>query len=179
MSGHSKWSTIKRDKAVNDAKRSQVFTKVSRLITVAARQGGGDEDTNPTLRLAVEKAKHARMPKENIEKAINKGLGKFVDGEKLEEVIYEGFGPGGEAFMVKTITDNRNRTVSEIRNIFAIHGGSLGTNGSTSYIFNPDPNTPTYVIDVDNDTFQKLASLMETLEDNDDVQEVYSNFRKS
>ncbi|MBN1162709.1 YebC/PmpR family DNA-binding transcriptional regulator [Patescibacteria group bacterium] len=176
MSGHSKWSTIKRDKAINDAKRSQEFTKIARLITIAAKKGGGDPDANPSLRLAIDKAKHARMPKDNIERAIKKGTGKGSDSENLEEIIYEGFGPGGVAYYIKVITDNRNRVVSEIRNILTSSGGSLGASGSTSYIFAQDPSKPSFVIEVDKETHGKLEKLNERLEDNDDVQEIYSNF---
>ncbi len=177
MSGHSKWATIKRDKAANDSKRSQAFSKLSRLITVAAKKGGGDIDANPALRLAVEKAKESRMPKENIEKAIDKGTGK-LNGEQIEEVTYEGFGPGGFAFMVETVTDNRNRTVAELRTMFSKHGGSLGGAGSTSYIFGHDPKNPVFMMDVDSDeTYDKLFDFVQALEDQDDVQEVYYNFK--
>jgi len=177
MSGHSHWATTKRDKAVTDSKRSQIFTKISRLITVAAKKGGGDIDGNPSLRLAVEKARDARMPKENIQKAIDKGTGKG-GGDILEEITYEGYGPEGVAFMVKTVTDNKNRTVGEVRNIFNRFGGSLGGAGSTSYIFGNDPENPSFFIDVnDKDVLGKLMALMDALDDIDDVQDVYSNFR--
>lgn len=176
MSGHSKWANIKRDKGINDAKRGKLFTKVGRLITVAARQGGGDIDMNPTLRLAVEKAKDARMPKETIDRAIQRGMGKGDEGN-LEEVVYEGFGPKGEAFFVKGITDNRNRTVAEIRMIMNKHGGSLGGSGSTSYIFSTDPKNPAFLINVPESEKANLANLCEQLEDHDDVQEVYFNFK--
>jgi len=177
MSGHSKWATIKRDKAANDSKRGQVFSKLSRLITVAAKKGGGDLDSNPALRLAVEKAKENRMPKENIEKAIDKGTGK-LSGEHIEEVTYEGFGPGGFAFMVEAVTDNRNRTVAELRTIFSRHGGNLGTPGSVGYIFGPDPKNPVFCMEVtDSDISDKLFDFVQALEDHDDVQEVFYNFR--
>jgi YebC/PmpR family DNA-binding regulatory protein len=177
MSGHSKWSTIKRAKAVNDSKRSQIFSKVSRALTVAARQGGGDPDTNPALRMAIEKAKEARMPKDNIERAINKGMGVSKDGESFEEAVYEGYGPGGVAFMVSTITDNKNRTVADIRNIFGRFGGSLGGAGSTSYVFGNDPQNPSFNVEVTDKTMaDKLVSLSEELDNHDDVNEVYSNF---
>lgn len=177
MSGHSKWATIKRDKAANDSKRSQAFSKLSRLITVAAKKGGGDLDSNPALRLAVEKAKEARMPKENIEKAIDKGTGK-LSGDQIEEVTYEGFGPGGFAFLVSTVTDNRNRTVAELRTMFSRHGGTLGGAGSTAYIFGSDPKNPVFMMEVtDDETADKLFDFVEALEDHDDVQEVYYNFR--
>lgn len=177
MSGHSKWATHKRGKAINDHKRSQIFTKITRLITVAARDGGGDPDANPKLRLALEKAREASMPKENIQKAIDKGTGKG-GSDNYEEIIYEGYGPNGVAFYVTTLTDNRNRTVSEIRNIFNRAGGSLGTAGSTAYIFLPDPNNPSFYIDIeDTSQAESLKSLYDALEDHDDVQDLFTNFR--
>jgi YebC/PmpR family DNA-binding regulatory protein len=176
MSGHSKWSNIKRKKAVIDAKKGKVFSKLSRGIMVAARQGGGDPDSNPVLRLAIEKAKEVSMPKENIERAIKKGTGELSGGQDLQEVIYEGFGPGGEAFYIKALTNNKNRTVSEIRSVFDRHGGSLGDAGSTSYIFAEDPDHPTYKVDVEMQQKNKLRQLLEDIDDHEDVQEVYVNF---
>lgn len=176
MSGHSKWSTIKRDKAVTDSKRSKAFSKLSRLITVAAKKGA-DIDGNPSLRLAVEKAKEARMPKENIERAIAKGSGQGT-GESFDEITYEGFGPQGVAFMVNSLTDNRNRTVAELRTMFSRHGGSLGVAGSTAYIFGNDPKNPTFFIDISDEALgQSLLDFVDLLEDHDDVQEVFYNFR--
>lgn len=173
MSGHSKWANIRRDKAVNDAKRSQIFTKVSRAITVAARKGA-DPASNPSLRAAIEKAKEARMPKENIEKAIQRGAGGY-GGAEFEEVIYEGFGVEGVAFYVKALTDNKNRTVSEIRNIFSKHGGALGAAGSTSYIF-VDPTNPIYEVEItEKNKAKSILDLEEALDDHDDVSEVYHN----
>lgn len=178
MSGHSKWSNIKRKKGVNDAKRSQEFTKVSKLITIAARDGGEDPDSNPKLRLAIDKAKHAKMPKENIDRAINKGVGKQDGSDALIEVIYEGFGPEGVAFYITGITDNKNRTVAEIKNILNKNGGSLGSPGSTSYIFTGDNFSPTFEIELsDEKAKQKTLDLIESLEEHDDVQEVYSNYK--
>ncbi|MBW6442026.1 YebC/PmpR family DNA-binding transcriptional regulator [Patescibacteria group bacterium] len=174
MSGHSKWANIKRKKEATDAKKSKVFSKMSRLISVAAKTGS-DPDSNPTLRLAVERAKEARMPKENIDRAIAKGSGQG-EGVNFQETIYEGFGPNGEAFYIQALTDNINRTVAEVRNIFSKHGGSLGSQGSTSYIFLPDPDSPSYMVDVDDVTAKKLESLLEEIDDNDDVQDVYVNF---
>lgn len=177
MSGHSKWHNIKRQKSVNDAKKSKIFSKVSRLISVAAREGGGDPDANPSLRLAIQKAKEARMPKENIEKAIKKGTGE-LDGENYSEVIYEGYGPEGGAFLIVCLTDNNNRTVSEVRNIFSRFGGSLGTRGSTSYIFDNKEKEPSYFVDIDSqDKADKINDMIELLEDNDDVQDVYHNYQ--
>lgn len=134
MAGHSKWKQIKRQKGITDGKRSQVFTKLGREITVAARHGGPDPEMNPRLRLAIEKAREANMPKENVERAINKGSGESGDAV-LEEIVYEGYGPGGAAIIIETLTDNRNRTVSEIRNAFAKAGGNLGEAGSVAWIF--------------------------------------------
>ena len=177
MSGHSKWSTIKRDKAVNDAKKSQVFTKLTRAITVAARDGA-DPDTNSALRVAIEKAKSARMPKDNIERAVQKGSGGG-EGIQFEEVVYEGYGPEGVAFYVKGLTDNRNRTVAEIRNIFSRYGGSLGGAGSTSYIF-ADPENPVFELEVsDQKKAQAIFNLIDALEDHDDVSDVYCNAKIS
>lgn len=134
MSGHSKWSTIKRKKAATDAKRGAIFTKLARAITVAARQGGGDPAMNVSLRLAVDKARQANMPKENIERAIKRGTGE-LEGATLEENAYEGYGPAGVAIVVKTVTDNRNRTVADLRKIFSQYGGSLGASGSVMWMF--------------------------------------------
>lgn len=176
MSGHSKWNNIKRKKGINDAKKSKEFSKLSRLITVAARDGGGDVNANPTLRLYVDKAKAAAMPKDNIERAIKKGTGE-LSGESYEEVVYEGYGPEGVAFYVTGLTDNKNRTVAEVRSIFDRAGGSLGGAGSTAYIFGKDPENPSFEVAIaDLDRAKKLFGLMETLEDQDDVQEVYANF---
>lgn len=175
MSGHSKWSTIKRDKAINDSKKGNLFAKISRLITVAAKQGGGDPDSNPSLRLALEKAHDARMPKENIERAVNKGVGKG-EASEYTEVVYEGYGPSGVAFLVEAITDNRNRTVAELRTLFNKAGGTLGTSGTTAYIF-VDKENPLFMVDIsDKDLAETLVNFYEELEDHDDVQKVYTNF---
>ena len=135
MSGHSKWHSIKHKKAVVDARRGQQFTKLARAISVAAREGGGDADGNPTLALAIQKARDASMPKDNIERAIAKGTGASADAEQIETVIYEGYGPGGVALLIEALTDNRNRTGADIRHAFSKHGGSLGEPGSVSYLF--------------------------------------------
>ncbi len=134
MSGHSKWSTIKHKKGAADAKRGKVFTKLIKEITVAARMGGGDLDANPRLRTAVQAAKSENMPKDNIERAIKKGTGE-LEGVSYEEAIYEGYGPGGAAVLVESLTDNRNRAVADIRHIFSKCGGNLGENGCVSYLF--------------------------------------------
>ncbi len=134
MAGHSKWANIKHKKMREDARKGRIFTKVAREIIVAARLGGGDPDKNPRLRRAIQLAKSVNMPKENIERAIKRGIGE-LPGVTYEEVVYEGYGPGGVAIMVEAITDNRNRTVSEIRSIFSKHGGSLGETGCVSWLF--------------------------------------------
>src|SRR3954447_25927673 len=130
MSGHSKWASIKHKKAIVDSKRGKLFTKLARAVTVAAKEGGGDIDGNPSLALAVQKARDASIPKDNIERAIAKGTGDGADAPALEHVLYEGYGPGGVAMLVEATTDNRNRTGSEVRHLFAKHGGSLGEPGS-------------------------------------------------
>jgi YebC/PmpR family DNA-binding regulatory protein len=135
MSGHSKWASIKHKKAIVDSRRGQQFTKLARSITVAARDGGGDPDTNATLENAVRKAKEASMPKENIERAIAKGTGEGGEGEAIETVLYEGYGPGGVAVLVEALTDNRNRTGADVRHLFSKYGGSLGEPGSVAYLF--------------------------------------------
>ena len=135
MSGHSKWHNIQQKKGKMDKLRSNVFTKVGRLITVAAREGGGDPASNFSLRLAIDKAKAANMPKDNIERAIKRGTGEDSDGAQIEEVLYEGFGPGGTAFLVETLTDNKNRTVSDIKNVFTKHGGSMAGVGAVKWQF--------------------------------------------
>ena len=135
MSGHSKWHSIKHKKAVVDARRGQHFTKLARAITVAAREGGGDIDGNPGLGLAVQKARDASMPKDNIERAIAKGTGEGVDADQIETVVYEGYGPGGVALLIEALTDNRNRTGADVRHLLGKHGGNLGEPGSVAYLF--------------------------------------------
>jgi YebC/PmpR family DNA-binding regulatory protein len=134
MSGHSKWATTKHKKAATDAKRGKIFTKITKEITVAAKLGGGDPDGNPRLRTAVAKAKSVSMPAENIKRAIQKGTGE-LPGVSYEEITYEGYGPNGVAIIVEVLTDNRNRTVSEIRNIFSKAGGNMGETGCVSWMF--------------------------------------------
>jgi len=172
MSGHSKWSTIKRAKGAADVKRGKLFSKLAREISVAARKGNPDPDLNPTLRTAVEKARSYNMPKDNIERAIGSAEG----AASLEEAAYEGYGPSGTAFMVKVLTDNRNRTLAEIRRIFDNHGGKLGDAGSAAYIFT-DPEKPSFTIPVtDPEEARKVLALANALDEHDDVSEVYSNF---
>lgn len=135
MSGHSKWATIKRKKGATDAKRGQVFTRLTREIVMAAREGGGDPDTNFRLRLAVDKARSQSMPKDNIERAIKRATGEGKEGEVYEDVFYEGYGPKGVALIVECVTENRNRTVAEIRHMLTRSGGNLGELGSVSWQF--------------------------------------------
>ncbi len=134
MSGHSKWSSIKHKKAATDAKRGRIFTKIIKEITVAARMGGGDADANPRLRTAIQAAKSENMPKDNIDRAIKKGTGE-LEGVNYEESVYEGYGPGGAAVLIESLSDNKNRAVADIRNIFSKNGGSLGENGCVAWMF--------------------------------------------
>ena len=236
MSGHSKWATIKRKKAVTDAKRGKVFTKLIKELMIAARDGGGDIETNPRLRQAVSTAKTANMPNDNIKRAIQKGTGE-LEGVSYEEFTYEGYGPGGVALFMEVLTDNKQRTVADIRHAMNKHGGNLGENGSVAWMFeklgqitisekgqdedlifeealeagaddfsNADgefiitaaPSETVNVSDalskkgynitssalemvpktttkVDGSDVKKLMTLMEVLEDNDDIQNLYSN----
>lgn len=134
MSGHSKWSTIKRKKAAVDAKRGKIFTRLLREITIAARIGGGDPAGNPRLRSAIQECKANNVPNDKVDRAIKKGTGE-LEGAALEEIVYEGYAPGGVAVLVETMTDNRNRTVGEVRHAFSKYGGNLGENGCVSYMF--------------------------------------------
>lgn len=236
MAGHSKWANIKHRKAAQDAKRGKLFTKFIRELTVAAREGGSDPDSNPRLRVAIDKALGGNMTRDTVERAIKRGAGE-LEGQQLETILYEGYGPGGTAVMVETMTDNRNRTVSCVRNAFSKSGGNLGTDGSVSYLFTKrgvlsyapgtdedalmeaaleagaedivsyddgaidvftDPvdfymvkdalDKASFVADnaeiamiastkaeLDLDTAEKFMRLIDTLEDHDDVQEVYHN----
>ena len=238
MSGHSKWSTIKRKKGAADAKRGALFGKLSKAITVAAREGGGDTEMNPALGLAVQKAKGANMPNDNIQRAIDKGTGAGSDGVEYERITYEGYAPGGVAVLVEVLTDNRNRAASDVRYTFTKNGGNLGTTGSVAYLFDrkgiilvpkdttdeeelmeaaleagaedveeqesdyrvvttPEEFTavrealdgagieyenaeitqePQNSIDLDAGTARQTLRLIDALEENDDVQEVYANF---
>ncbi len=237
MSGHSKWATIKRKKGAADAKRGQLFSKLSRAIIVAAKDGGGDPESNTTLATAVQKARDASMPKDNIERAIQRGAGSG-DGEAYEAILYEGYGPGGVAIICNILTDNRNRAASDVRFIFTKNGGSLGTPGSVAWQFDrkgiilidgegidedalmelaldagaediaedgsqwqitTDPTelmivrraldeagikyasaeltmVPKTTVQPDEKEARQLLRLVDALEDNDDVQDVYANF---
>jgi YebC/PmpR family DNA-binding regulatory protein len=238
MSGHSKWSSIKHKKGAADAKRGQLFSKLSRAIIVAAREGGSDPDANATLATAIQKARDNSMPKDNIERAIARGSGASNDGETYETVIYEGYGPNGVAILVEALTDNRNRTAADVRHVFAKNEGNLGTSGAVAWLFErkgvilvpesadeedvmlaaadagaediqregssyqvttaPDDLAgvraglesaglrvesaeltmlPKTTIRIDDEAAaRKLLRLMDALEENDDVQDVYANF---
>ncbi len=156
MSGHSKWSTIKRKKSAQDAKRGKIFTKLIREITVAARMGGGDPTGNPRLRAAIASARAVNMPKDNIERAIKKGTGELA-GYSLEEAIYEGYGPGGVAILIEALTDNKNRTTAELRYILSKHGGSLGEAGCVAWMFDKKGLIVFNRDEVDEDEIMEIA----------------------
>jgi YebC/PmpR family DNA-binding regulatory protein len=158
MSGHSKWATIKHKKAATDAKRGAAFTKIIKEMTVAARIGGGDPGMNPRLRTVLEKAKAVNMPADNIKRAIQKGTGE-LPGQVIEEVTFEGYGPGGVAVMVETATDNRNRTVGDVRHLFDKYGGNLGQNGCVAWMFDKKG-----IIEVDADKAEEDALMELVLE---------------
>ncbi|HEB29483.1 MAG TPA: YebC/PmpR family DNA-binding transcriptional regulator [Spirochaetes bacterium] len=156
MSGHSKWASIRHKKGAVDAKRGKVFTRIIREITIAAKHGGGDPDANPRLRAVISKAKDSNMPKDNIEKAVKKGTGE-LEGYFLEEITYEGYGPSGVAIMIDTMTDNKNRTTAEIRNILTKSGGNLGENGCVSWIFVKKGVISVTAEKYDEDTIMEIA----------------------
>jgi YebC/PmpR family DNA-binding regulatory protein len=157
MSGHSKWSTIKRKKGAIDSKRGKIFTKLIKEITLAARLGGGDIEGNARLRSAVLAAKEENMPKDNIDRAIKKGTGELGGGVAYEEITYEGYGPSGVAVIVEVMTDNKNRTVAEIRHIFSKHGGNLGENGCVAWMFDKKGSVVFDKKAVDEDTLMETA----------------------
>jgi YebC/PmpR family DNA-binding regulatory protein len=182
MSGHSKWATTKHKKAATDAKRGKIFTKITKEITVAAKLGGGDPDGNPRLRTAVAKAKSVSMPAENIKRAIQKGTGE-LPGVSYEEVTYEGYGPNGVAIIVEVLTDNRNRTVSEIRNIFSKAGGNMGEAGCVSWMFHKKGYIVVARAKADEEKLMSLAldagaEDMETEDDNFVITTAQSDFEK-
>jgi YebC/PmpR family DNA-binding regulatory protein len=158
MSGHSKWATIKRKKGAADAKRGQVFTRLTREIVMAAREGGGDVDSNFRLRLAIERARSQNMPKENIERGVRRGTGQDKDGVTFEQVFYEGYGPHGVALMIECVTENRNRTVAEIRHILARSGGNMGEAGSVGWQFTRQAYFSVPAKGIDFDTIFMLAA---------------------
>lgn len=173
MSGHNKWSKIKHKKAATDAQKSKIFSKHSMLITMEVKKAGGDVNSANVL-AAVDRAKKDSMPKDNIEKALAKGSG--ASGAALEEVLFEGYGPGGVAMLIQAVTDNNNRTAPEIRHIFSKAGLELGTPGSAVWAFTKtaDGYTPNTPMELDDETGEQLATFIEALEDNDDVTNVYT-----
>lgn len=175
MSGHSKWSTIKRKKGAADAKRGKIFTRLAREITVAAREGGGDPSANSTLRLVVDKAKAANMPKDNIDRAIKRGTGE-LEGDSMEEITYEGYAPHGVALLIRCLTDNRNRTVGEIRRIFNKHGGNMAEAGAVAWMFDRKGYFTLPAEGLDDDEVFMLAAEAgaEDVQFSDDVIEVYT-----
>ena len=176
MSGHSKWSTIKHKKGAADKKRGKIFTKLIKEITVAARMGGGDMEANPRLRQAVAAAKAQNMPKENFERAIKKGTGE-LEGVSYEEIIYEGYGPGGVAVMVECLTDNRNRTIADVRYMFSKAGGNVGTDGCVAWMFDKKGLIAVAKDAVDEDTLMEvvLDAGAEDIKDEGDVFEVITD----
>ena len=172
MAGHSKWANIKHRKGAQDAKRGKIFTKVIKELTVAARIGGGDPDTNPRLRTAIDKAKQANMPKDNVDRAIKKGSGD-LDGVSYEEGLFEGYGPGGVALIVEFLTDNRTRTVADVRHCFSKYGGNLGVSGSVAFLFDRK-GLISFSADNDFDQIFEIAleAGAEDVKDEDDVYEV-------
>ena len=156
MAGHNKWSSIKHKKGAADAKRGKIFTKLIKEITVAARMGGGDPDANPRLRHAITQAKAANMPKDNLERAIKKGTGE-LEGVNYEEIVYEGYGPGGVAVLVECLTDNRNRSIAEVRHIFSKAGGNVGTDGCVAWMFDKKGLITVSKEDADEDTLMEVA----------------------
>jgi len=177
MSGHSHWAGIKHRKGINDAKRGKVFTKHAKMITIMARDGGGNPDINFQLRLAIDRARFENMPKENIERAIKKGTGEIKDGNSIEEIIYEAFGPSGIMLIIKTLTDNKNRTVSEIKAILGKFSGKLGGIGSVMWNFDLSSSgyQPKNIIPLDDHLKEQYEKLLEALDDQADVQEIFDN----
>jgi YebC/PmpR family DNA-binding regulatory protein len=173
MSGHSKWSTIKHKKGAADAKRGKIFTKLIKEITVAARMGGGDPDANPRLRHALNAARAQNMPKDNFERAIKKGTGE-LEGVNYEEIVYEGYGPGGVAVLVECMTDNRNRTIAEVRHAFGKAGGNVGTDGCVAWMFDKKGLISVSKEAADEDTLMEVAldAGAEDIKDEGDVFEV-------
>lgn len=173
MAGHSKWANIKHKKSAEDAKRGKIFTKIVKEIIVAARMGGGDIDANPRLRTVLEKAKQNNLPKDNIERAIKKGTGE-LEGVNYEETVYEGYGPGGAAVYIESLSDNKNRTVADIRHIFSKHGGSMGENGCVSWVFDKKGWIPVNKSDADEETLMETAleAGAEDIRDEGDVFEI-------
>ena len=176
MSGHSKWSKVRHQKAVTDVRKGKVFSKMAKMIAIAARKGK-DPSMNPDLRLAIEKARQVNMPNDNIQRAIKRGTGKDKSTQ-LEEIIYEAYGPNGTPIIIEAITDNKNRTLSEIKHILSNHNSKLAQTGSVKYLFDKkeDGWVPQYPINIiDKPLKNQLTKLFEALDENDDVKEIYSN----
>ena len=173
MAGHNKWSKIKHKKAVTDAQKSKLFSKHASLIAMEARRAGGDLQA-PNLQAAIERARKDSMPKENIERAVSKGSGN--DGAALEEIIYEGYGPGGVGILIRAVTDNKNRTAPEVRSVFSKAGFQIGTPGSAAWAFTKSENGyhPITPLELSDEDGEKLSNLIENLEELDDVQDVYT-----
>ena len=176
MSGHSKWHSIKHKKGAIDAKRGRMFTKLIKEITIAARIGGGDPEGNPRLRKAVQDAKGVNMPADNIKRAIQKGTGE-LEGGQLDENMYEGYGPGGVAMLVEVVTDNRNRTVSEIRHVFSKNGGNMGESGSVSWMFHKKGYIGIEKTKADEDTLMTLAidAGADDFQSDESIYEIYTS----
>lgn len=176
MSGHSKWSKVKHQKAVTDVRKGKIFSKMAKMIAVAARKGG-DPNMNPDLRIAIEKARQVNMPNDNIQRAIKRGTGEDKSTQ-LEEIIYEAYGPNGTPIIIEAITDNKNRTLSEIKHILSNHNSKLAQTGSVKYLFDKkgDGWEPKYPTDVTDENLKnQLEKLFEVLDENEDIKEIYSN----
>jgi YebC/PmpR family DNA-binding regulatory protein len=176
MAGHSKWNNIKNRKGAVDKKRASSFSQVSKIIRVAVKDGGsGDPKFNPALRVALDKARSLNMPNSNIDRAIERGLGKTASGTSIQEIVYEGFGPGGVAMLVVAMTDNPNRTAADIKFAFSRGGGSLGGPGTAMYMFERDKDgyKCTMPMTIDEDSAKKLDSLVEKIRESEDVEDVY------
>ncbi len=181
MSGHSHWAGIKHKKGINDVKRAKIFTKHGKIITLVAREGGGNVNANLRLKLAVDRARADNMPKENIERAIRRGAGEIKGGAEIENVFYEAYGPGGIMMVIKATTDNKNRTVSEIKSILSDFGGRLGEPGSVTWNFgfSGGKYQPQNASAVGAETETQYEKLLEALDEQGDVEEVYDNLREN
>ncbi len=177
MSGHSHWAGIKHRKGINDAKRGKVFTKHGKLIAIAAREGGGSPDTNFQLRLTIDRARLDNMPKDNIERAIKRGTGELNDQSEIQEIIYEAYGPGGIMMVIKTLTDNKNRTVSEVKTILGKFGGKLAGAGGVMWNFElyGSEYKPKNIIEIDEKVKAQYEKILEALNEHNDVQEIFDN----
>lgn len=178
MAGHNKWTNIKNRKGAQDARKAKDFFRVAKMIRVAVKEGhNGNSDTNPSLRLAVEKAREVGMPKETVQRAINRALGQGEHGEQVQEIVYEGYGPHGAGFLVVAVTDNVQRTAGNIRFLFSRHGGSLGGPGSVMYLFARQGAefVTTMPMEIESSQAGEVAALYDALQEDEDVEEVYTN----